>query len=181
MTTVDRIRRNHFFKSLAVAGCFLAAVAAQAEPLPQQTYLPLETALKAATVTMKKCIDDGYRVSVAVVDRGGNLLAFVRHPLAGPHTVGSSRGKACPAASMGRPTAGLANMIAEKPFLAGLRDMDPRLVILGGGLPMSMDLFVGRLAHVSHSTSAQKQWFPKWLDGYDRFGKLDREQPIQVG
>jgi uncharacterized protein GlcG (DUF336 family) len=75
---------------------------------------------------------------VAVVDRGGNLLAFVRHPLAGPHTVNSSRGKAFTAASMGSSTAGLSKMIAEKPFLAGLRDMDDRLVILGGGLPVSI-------------------------------------------
>jgi uncharacterized protein GlcG (DUF336 family) len=27
-------------------------------------------------------------------------------------------------------------MIGEKPFLEGLRDMDSRLVILGGGLPI---------------------------------------------
>ena len=50
--------------------------------------------MKAATATMKKCKEDGYRVSVAVVDRGGSLLAFARDPLVGPHTVDSSRGKA---------------------------------------------------------------------------------------
>ncbi len=45
---------------------------------------------------------------------------------------------------------------------------------------MSMDLFVGRLARVSQLTSAEKQWFPKWLDGYARFGKLNMEQPIRL-
>jgi uncharacterized protein GlcG (DUF336 family) len=138
MNSVNRIKCNHFIKSASVAALLVSVSAIQAETTPQQSYLPLETALKAATTTMKKCTGDGYRVSVAVVDRGGNLLAFVRHPLAGPHTVNSSRGKAFTAASMGRSTAGLSKMIAEKPFLAGLRDMDDRLVILGGGLPVSI-------------------------------------------
>ena len=39
---------------------------------------------------------------------------------------------------MGRPTAKLAALIKDKPSLAGLRDMDPRLVILGGGLPIKI-------------------------------------------
>lgn len=57
----------------------------------------------------------------------------VRIPLA------SSQGKAFTASSMGRPTTELASMIAEKPFLDGLKDMDPRLVILGSGLAVIID------------------------------------------
>ena len=41
-------------------------------------------------------------------------------------------------ASMGQPTAQLASTIKDKPELAGLRDMDSRLVILGGGLPIKV-------------------------------------------
>lgn len=139
MNRYHRMKRHCSLQAFFSVGCFLAAAAIPAAPLPQQAYLPLQNALTAASVAMKKCTDDGYRVSVSVVDRGGNLLAFVRHPQAGPHTIGSSRGKAFTASSMGRPTAGLADMIAEKPFLAGLRDMDQRLVILGGGLPLAID------------------------------------------
>jgi uncharacterized protein GlcG (DUF336 family) len=40
---------------------------------------------------------------------------------------------------MGRPTAAFATLIKNKPELAGLRDMDSRLVILGGGLPIKID------------------------------------------
>ena len=108
----------------------------QAADFPQQSYLPLDTAQRAITATLSKCQADGFRVSVAIVDRAGNLLSQSRHPMAGPHTVGSSRGKAFTAASMGQPTDKLANLVAEKPFLDGLRDMDDRLVILGGGLPI---------------------------------------------
>ena len=64
------------------------------------------------------------------------MLTLVRSPKVGPHTVGSSRGKAFTSASMGQPTENIAKLIAEKPGLAGLRDMDDRMVILGGGLPI---------------------------------------------
>lgn len=134
-----RFLRKCLLKSAAMGGLLVTTAVIQAGSLPSQAYLPLESALKAAQVAIKKCTEDGYRVSVAVVDNGGNLLAFMRHPLAGPHTVNSSQGKAFTSASMGRPTAGFAKLIAEKPFLAGLRDMDERLVILGGGLPISID------------------------------------------
>jgi len=78
MNSVNRIKCNHFIKSASVAALLVSVSATQAETTPQQAYLPLETALKAATTTMEKCTGDGYRVSVAVVDRGGNLLAFNR-------------------------------------------------------------------------------------------------------
>ena len=39
-------------------------------------------------------------------------------------------------AAMGRDTAGLAEFIASKPANDGLRDMDARMVIQGGGLPV---------------------------------------------
>ena len=50
--------------------------------------------------------------------------------------MGSSTGKAFSSASLGRDTAGLAGFIGENPANDGLRDMDARLVIQGGGLPI---------------------------------------------
>lgn len=117
----------------------MVASTAQAAELPNQSYLPVELAQKAVNAALAKCKADGYNVSVAVVDRGGNLLSQSRHPMAGPHTVGSSQGKAFTSVSLGRPTGELAQMIGEKPFLEGLRDMDNRLVILGGGLPIAIN------------------------------------------
>ncbi|MCW8944263.1 MAG: heme-binding protein [Sedimenticola sp.] len=127
------LKKALFMASLSV---LLAAPTAQAADWPKQSYLSLELAQKAVNATLTKCKTDGYNVSVAVVDRGGNLLSQSRHPMAGPHTIGSSQGKAFTSASMGRPSGQLAQMIGEKPFLNGLRDMDSRLVILGGGLPI---------------------------------------------
>jgi len=107
--------------------------------LPTSPQLTLELAKSVAMSALRQCRRDGYAVSVAVVDRSGLLVIQVRNPAAGPHTIGSSLGKAFTSASMGQATASLANAIAANPALEGLRDMDSRLVILGGGLPITID------------------------------------------
>jgi uncharacterized protein GlcG (DUF336 family) len=106
--------------------------------LPKQIVLPLDLAQKMANAAMKKCDDDGHRVSVAVVDRSGVLRVLLRAGGAGPHTVSSSSKKGYTAASLGRPTSELANMIKDKPELHGMRDMDPQILLLGGGLPIKI-------------------------------------------
>ncbi len=125
--------------SAGLLGAFLlTASPVFAAELPTAAYLPLDIAQKAANAAMAKCKADGYRVSVAVVARSGSTKVLIRGDGAGPHTVGSSTGKAFTSASMGQPTAKLAALIKDKPFLDGLRDMDPRLVILGGALPIKL-------------------------------------------
>lgn len=130
---------THLLKGACAAFVAIGAISsAQAAGLPTAPYLPLKMAQKAADAAMAKCITDGHKVSVAVVARSGSTKVLISGDGAGPHTVGSSTGKAFTAASMGRPTAKLAGLIKDKPGLAGLRDMDARLVILGGGLPIKI-------------------------------------------
>ena len=74
-------------------------------------------------------------LSVAIVARSGVTKVHLRADNAGPHTVGSSTGKAFTSASMGRETAGLAGFIGKNPQNDGLRDMDERLAIQAGGAP----------------------------------------------
>jgi uncharacterized protein GlcG (DUF336 family) len=57
---------------------------------------------------------------------------------AGSHTVESSRKKAYTTASLRRPTTELAEMVAKVPTLEALRDMNPEILILGGGLPIEI-------------------------------------------
>lgn len=121
---------------LLLLSAFLPLPLQAAIELPTQPYLPLTMALDAANAALAQCEADGYRVSVAVVDRSGELKVLLKGDGAGPHTVNSSRGKAFTAASVGRATGELATMIAENPAVAGLRNMDERMVILAGGLPI---------------------------------------------
>ena len=109
-----------------------------AEGLPTMPYLSLELAQKAANAAMAKCSEEGQSVSVAVVDRSGSTKTLLKGDGSGPHTVGSSTGKAFTSASMGRDTLNLANFLKDHRELDGLRDMDERLVILAGGLPIKI-------------------------------------------
>ena len=107
--------------------------------LVHQANLPLHAALAGATTAMESCAADGYLVSVAVVDASGVSQVQLRADGAGPHTIGSSDGKAYTAASLRRATLGLANFVGTRPDLEGLRDMDDRILILGGGLPIEVN------------------------------------------
>ena len=78
------------------------------------------------------------KVSVAVVDRAGLVRTLMRADGAGPHTVDSSSKKAYTAASLRRPTSELAEMIAKTPPLQALRDMNEKILMLGGGLPIEI-------------------------------------------
>ena len=122
----------------AVSAALLAPVALHAQDLPTAPYLPLDMATKAAQTAVDSCSGEGYNVSVAIVARSGVTKVILRADNAGPHTVGSSTGKAFTSASLGRDTAGLANFIGAKPENGGLRDMDSRLVIQAGGLPIKI-------------------------------------------
>ena len=107
-----------------------------AEDLPREAVLPLSLATKAATAAVEKCTKDGYKVSVAVVDKAGVLRAQLRGDGAGPHTVDSSRRKAYTAGSTERATSELAELVVKAPHLHALGKMNESILILGGGLPI---------------------------------------------
>jgi uncharacterized protein GlcG (DUF336 family) len=121
--------------SLAALLC-LPGLASAATPLPTAPYLPLELATQAADAALKACVAQGHNVSVAIVARDGGVKVLLKADNAGPHTASSAQGKAFTSAALGRDTAGLADFIASKPANDGLRDMDARMVIQAGGLPV---------------------------------------------
>jgi uncharacterized protein GlcG (DUF336 family) len=114
----------------------LTGTIAMAEELPREAVLPLALANKAAAAAVEKCKQDGYRVSAAVVDRAGVLRVLMRGDGAGPHTADSSRKKAYTAASLGRTTSELGELLTKMPSLQALREMNDNILILGGGLPI---------------------------------------------
>ena len=123
---------------LYMAAVFLFAPRAGADELPKESLLPLPMATKAVQTALEACKKDGYRVSVSIVDRAGVLRAMGRADGAGSHTVDSSRKKAYTAASLRRPTTELAELIAKVQTLQSLREMNPEILILGGGLPIDI-------------------------------------------
>ena len=111
----------------------------QAQSLHKETVLPLALAQQAAAAGLAKCERDGYHVSVAVADRGGNLKVLVRGDGAGPHTTDSSFRKAYTAASLRQSTQHLAELLTKLPSIQALRDMNDKILILGGGLPIEIE------------------------------------------
>jgi uncharacterized protein GlcG (DUF336 family) len=78
------------------------------------------------------------------VARDGATKVLLKADNSGPHTGASAEGKAFTSAALGRDTAGVAGFIASQQANAGMRDMDSRMVIQAGGLPVKIgDALVG--------------------------------------
>lgn len=90
--------------------------------------LSAKLAQQAATSAYSHCQSQGYQVAVAIVDRSGTLMAFVRDPLAGPHTIDVSQRKAYSSATYQSPTSAMMNRDELK--------LTPGVLLLGGGLPI---------------------------------------------
>jgi uncharacterized protein GlcG (DUF336 family) len=125
---------------IMIAACVagLPSGVVEAEDLPREAVLPLSLATKAASAALDQCAKDGYRVSVAVVDRAGTLRSFLRADGAGSHTVESSQKKAYTTASMRGPTGNVADLIAKTPAVQGLQYMNDKILFLAGGLPIDI-------------------------------------------
>ena len=117
--------------ALATAALILATPlhADEAAPFVTTRVLSLDAANRLALGAARECGKRGYQVAVAVVDRNGGLLAFVRDPLAGSHTIDVSIGKAYAAASFQTSTTQM-----QEPRFEGLRSA-PKVMLVGGGLP----------------------------------------------
>ena len=109
-----------------------------AEDLPREAVLTLALAEKAAATAVEKCTKDGYKVTAAVVDKTGIIRAQLRGDGAGPHTIDSSRKKAYTAASTGRATSELAELVVKATHLNSLGKMNESILLLGGGLPIQI-------------------------------------------
>ena len=107
--------------------------------------LSARLAQQVASVALHACEKLGYQVGASVVDRSGNLLAFVRDPLSGPHTIDISEKKAFTSASTRVASAQLNN----NPTL----NFSDRLITLQGGLPVSIGGHIYGGVGVSGATS----------------------------
>lgn len=127
-------------KPLVLAIAALGAISGQvfAQDFQSQKVLPLELSTQAAMAAIKKCHDDGFKVSVAIVDQSGLVKVHLKADGAGPHTLDSSRRKAYTANSLRDSTHKYAVLIAQKPELQSLSRLNDNILILGGGFPIKI-------------------------------------------
>ena len=121
----------------ALSFCALSSLA-YAQDLLTQKVLPLELSTQAAMAAVKKCHEDGFKVSVAIVDQSGLLKVQLKADGAGPHTLDSSRRKAYTANSLRDSTHKYAVLVAQKPELQSLARLNDSILLLGGGFPIKI-------------------------------------------
>ena len=80
--------------------------------------LSLATALTVATTAAETCKSQGYRVSVAVVGRNGEIILHMRGDEASPHTMENSHRKAYTSRTFRVPSGEIAQRLKDNPMLS---------------------------------------------------------------
>ena len=109
-----------------------APALAQAPQVEKNVSMALSMAIMQGV--LDQCTKDGYKVSVVIIDKGGNVAASVRSDGTPPHTMDFARMKAYTART--RNQTSLATMKQmEDPAFGFLRQI-PNVVGVGGGVPI---------------------------------------------
>ena len=109
-----------------------APALAQAPQVEKNVSMALSMAIMQGV--LDQCAKDGYKVSVVIIDKGGNVAASVRGDGTPPHTMDFARMKAYTART--RNQTSLATMKQmEDPAFGFLRQI-PNVVGVGGGVPI---------------------------------------------
>ncbi len=127
--------------SLIMLTTALAAMAAPAPVTAQaltQRNMSLEIARALADASIACATADGYNVSVAVVDRAGDMVLLMRGNMANPHNAELARRKAYTARTYGVSTMEFRNR-TNGTDLAGQRELVD-IIHLGGGLPVTIGM-----------------------------------------
>ena len=118
--------------------------------------LSSEAAKRLLAVAEQKSRQMGLASNIAIVDDGGNLIAFLRMDNARIAGISIAQDKAWTSVSMRMPTANLAQAAQPGGPSFGINTTNQgRIVILGGGIPLTRgDQIVGAIG-VSGGTSVQ--------------------------
>lgn len=117
------------FSSLVMGFC---AVMAQAETRDILTY---EQAAAGVDACISMATENGWNVSIVVVDRGDNAVASARMTEALSASYTGATLKASSALAWGMPTQGIEGFIADKPEFRAF----PGLLTIAGGVPATSE------------------------------------------
>jgi len=107
-------------------------VLAQAPQVEKNVSMAM--ALAIIQGTLEQCTKDGYKVSVVIVDKAGNVAASVRGDGTNPHTMEFGRLKAYTSRTRGQTSLEFMKLTSD-PANAYLKQI-PNTVAVGGGVPI---------------------------------------------
>lgn len=120
------------------------------------TKLTLETAKRLLVAAEQKSRQMGLSSNIAIVDDGGNLVAFLRMDHARIAGIEISKNKAWTSVSLQMPTSNLAQAALPGGPSFGINTTNNgRIVILGGGIPLVSDGHIVGGIGISGGSSAQ--------------------------
>jgi uncharacterized protein GlcG (DUF336 family) len=112
----------------------VSAGPAFAQAPQSEKNVSMKMALMIIEGAIEECAKDGYKVSVTIVHKGGNVAASLRGDGTSPHTLEFSRLKAYTSRTRGQTSLEFKNL-TEKPEYAYLKQI-PQVVAVGGGVPI---------------------------------------------
>jgi uncharacterized protein GlcG (DUF336 family) len=110
----------------------LSPALAQAPQVEKNVSMAM--ALAIIQGTLEQCTKDGYKVSVVIVDKAGNVAASVRGDGTNPHTMEFGRLKAYTSRTRGQTSLEFMKLTSD-PANAYLKQI-PNTVAVGGGVPI---------------------------------------------
>jgi uncharacterized protein GlcG (DUF336 family) len=125
------------YKTAVLAALFIANTPAVAQQVLTEKQLSVALAQEIAQAAMAQCHNDGYRVAVTVVDRGGQIRALLRDDGGNPHLVEASQRKAYTSAMFRAPSGAFSERVQQNPGAAALTELD-NVIALRGGLPVKV-------------------------------------------
>lgn len=142
--------------SLAVfaSASILAAGPALAQAPQVEKNVSMALSMAVMQGALDQCTKDGYKVSVVIVDKGGNVAASVRGDGTGPHTMEFARMKAYTARTRNQTSLQTMKLL-EDPANAFIRQI-PNVVGVGGGVPIRAGTEVIGAVGVSGAPGGEK-------------------------
>ena len=123
--------------------------------LYQKFALTQSLALKILEAITNKAEELEIKINAAVVDEGANLKAFIRMDEAALLSSEIAQNKAYTAAAFGKPTHEWYPMIKDEPaLLTGIVHTN-KLVVFGGGIPLTVNGIIAGGIGVSGGTSEE--------------------------
>ena len=140
--------------TVLAAVSLLAAGPALAQAPQVEKNVSMAMALAIIQGTLEQCTKDGFKVSVVIVDKGGNVAASIRGDGTNPHTMEFARLKAYTARTRNQTSLQTMKLL-EDPANAFLRQI-PNVVGVGGGVPIRAGTEVIGAVGVSGAPGGEK-------------------------